>query len=159
MPFSTSMYARRPSLEITRENSGVKRGNYKTKVAVIHLDASGWWADFDDRLVPKGGRRQGGWPLANQHTSGILVRQLLLQYHMVKTQGSLELGTVFFVLLSLSTTYIFPSLSKFRECSTSLNVRLSDIQNCENQCIDRSIVLGLCWRYFSAANSLGYGDG
>ena len=54
------MYARRPSLEITRENSGVKRGNYKTKVAVIHLGASGWWADFDDRLVPKGGRRQGG---------------------------------------------------------------------------------------------------
>ena len=105
MLFSTSMYARRPSLEITRENSGVKRGNYKTKVAVIHLGASGWWADFDDRLVPKGGR--------SQHTSGILVRQLLLQYHMVKTQGSLELGTVYFVLLSLSTTYIFPSLSKF----------------------------------------------
>lgn len=111
MLFSTSMYAPRPSLEITRENSGVKRGNYKTKVAVIHLGASGWWADFDDRLVPKGGRRQGG--VASLHTSGILVRPLLLQYHMVKTQGTLELGTVYFVLLSLSTTYIFPSLSKF----------------------------------------------
>ena len=67
------MYARRPSLEITRENSGVKRGNYKTKVAVIHLGASGWWADFDDRLVPKGGRGQRGWPTYFRNTSPTIV--------------------------------------------------------------------------------------
>ena len=53
--------ARRRSLEITRENSGVKRGNYKTKVAVIHLSCL-WLADrslgFDDRLKPKEGQKE-----------------------------------------------------------------------------------------------------
>ena len=77
MLFSTSMYARRPSLEITRENSGVKRGNYKTKVAVIHLGASGWWADFDDRLVPRCqkevGDRGGGQPTYFRNTSPTIV--------------------------------------------------------------------------------------